>query len=111
MCQCECRNYRTCKKDYNWIPSTCICENSKYLKSTSMARCDEIIIVINNVPTKKTIGTNVPSAASINCNSIFVYMFYFAHNFTSNHITTDNNYYLLSFCKTKRYNIKWKIVN
>ena len=35
-----------------------------------MARCDEIIIVINNVPTKKTIGTNVPSAASINCNSI-----------------------------------------
>ena len=32
-CQCECRNYSTCKKDYNWNPSTCICENSKYLKS------------------------------------------------------------------------------
>ena len=32
-CQCECKNYRTCKKEYSWNPSTCICENSKYLKS------------------------------------------------------------------------------
>ena len=26
--QCECKNYRKCKKDYSWNPSTCICENS-----------------------------------------------------------------------------------
>ena len=26
------------------------------------------------------------------------------------HITIDNYYYLLSLCKTKRYNIKWKIM-
>ena len=23
-CRYECKNYRTCKKDYNWNPSTCI---------------------------------------------------------------------------------------
>ena len=33
--QCQCKNYRTCKKDYSWNPSTCICKNSKYLKSAS----------------------------------------------------------------------------
>ena len=31
-CQCECKNYRTCKKDYSW--NLIISENSKYLKST-----------------------------------------------------------------------------
>ena len=31
--KCECKNYRTCKKDYSWNPSTCIRENGKYLKS------------------------------------------------------------------------------
>ena len=30
--QCECQNYCKCKKDYSWNPSTCICQNSKYLK-------------------------------------------------------------------------------
>ena len=45
-----------CKKDYRWNPSTCICEHSKYLKSitdTSMAECDEIIIIMNIVSTKR----------------------------------------------------------
>ena len=54
-CQCECKNYHKCKKDYNWNPSTCICENSKYLKSvadTSMTNCDEIVIVMDNLLTK-----------------------------------------------------------
>ena len=43
------------KKDYSWNPSTCISENSKYLKSitdTSVIKCGEIIIVMINVPTK-----------------------------------------------------------
>ena len=31
--QCECINYRECKKDYSWNPSTYICDNSKCLKS------------------------------------------------------------------------------
>ena len=76
-CQCECKNYCTCKKDYSWNPSTCICENSKHLKilaDTSVTECDEIIIVIDKVLIKKTntIVTNVTSTASINCHSIKV---------------------------------------
>ena len=53
--QSECKNYRTCKGDYNWKPSKCTCENSKYLKSitsisidTSVTECDEIIVVMDN---------------------------------------------------------------
>ena len=30
-CQCECRNYLKCKKDYSWNPSTCICENGNVM--------------------------------------------------------------------------------
>ena len=29
-CQCECKNYQTCKEDYS-NPIICICENGKYL--------------------------------------------------------------------------------
>ena len=57
-CQYECKNYRKCKKDYSWNPNTCICENSKYLKSiagTSEIKSHEIIIVIDNVSTKRQI--------------------------------------------------------
>ena len=63
------------EKDYNWNPRTCICENSKFIKSiaaTSMTEYDEIVIVMDNVTTKKTIATNVTSTASINCHSIKV---------------------------------------
>ena len=64
-------------------PSTCICENSKYLKSVadaSVTECDEIIIVINNLSTKKTntIATNVTSIASINWHSKKKRLLYFA---------------------------------
>ena len=24
-CQCECKKFRKCKRDYSWNPSTCIC--------------------------------------------------------------------------------------
>ena len=37
-----------------------------------MTECDEIIIVMNNVSTKKTIPTNAMSTASINCHIIKV---------------------------------------
>ena len=55
------------QKNYIRYPSTCICESSKYLKSTSVTECDEIIIVMNNVSTKKSIATSVTCTASINC--------------------------------------------
>ena len=56
LCKCECKNHHKCLKTYSLNPSTCICENSKYLKSfadTSVTKCDEIVIVMNNLSTKK----------------------------------------------------------
>ena len=135
-CQCECKNYRKCKKDYSWNPSSCICENSNYLKSidnTSVTECDAIVNFIDIVSTKKantiaskktnTIATNAMSTASITCLSknvrdcyilrtvLLVIMLHFAYSFISHHFTVVNYYYLLSLCKTKRYNIKWKIMS
>ena len=83
-CQCECKNYRKCKENYSCSPSTCICENSKYLKSiadTTVTECDEIIIVMDNLSTKKTntIATDGTSIASINCHSKKVRDCYILH--------------------------------
>ena len=63
-CQCVCKNYHECKKDYRRNPSTCTCENSKYLKSiadTSIIACDEIIHAMDITSTKmtNTIAANV----------------------------------------------------
>ena len=57
-------------------------ENSKYLKSiadTAVTECDEIIIVMDNVSTKKTIATNFMSTASIICHTMKLRDFYFLH--------------------------------
>ena len=74
ICQFERKKYHKCKKDYSWNPSTCIYENSKYLKGiadTSVIECDEIITVMDIVSTKSknTITTNNTSTASMNCHS------------------------------------------
>ena len=57
--------YHTCKKDFNWNPSACVCENSRYLKSIM---CDEIINVPYSVETNvtNTIPKNVTSTVSMN---------------------------------------------
>ena len=50
------KKYQKCKKHHSWDPSTCICENSNYLKSianTSMIECDETISAINIVSIKQ----------------------------------------------------------
>ena len=55
-CQCECKNLHMREKDYSWNRSICIFENSKYLKSvadTSVTECNKIVIVIDNLLTKK----------------------------------------------------------
>ena len=55
-CKCEYKNDHKCKESYSLNLGKCICENSKYLKSvadTSMTKCDEIIIVMKDLPTKK----------------------------------------------------------
>ena len=68
------KSYRACKRHYSWNPSTCICANSKYLKSKvddSKILCDVIIYLKYILSTKKRniIGTNVTSIASINSHS------------------------------------------
>ena len=90
----------------------------------SYHKCEKIIVVMDFVPTKKTntiaikktntITTNVTSTASVNCHSKKARdLLYFAYSFISDisHITIDNYFYLLSLCKTRRYNIKWKLMN
>ena len=77
LCQCERKNYRNCKKDYSSNPSTCISQNSKYLKSgvdTSVTEVDEFIIVMNTVSTKKTniIATKNTNTIATNVTSILL---------------------------------------
>ena len=83
-CQYECKNYHKYEKDYSWNPSTCICEKRKHLKSvddTSVTRCDEIVIITDNLSTKKTntIATDVTNTASINCYNKKVKQCYILH--------------------------------
>ena len=64
-CQCECKNYRSQKKDYIQSPNDKYKYNDKYLKSigdTSLIECDEIISLMDVLSTKmtSTIATNVP---------------------------------------------------
>ena len=96
-CQCECKNYHACKKGYFWKPSTCICENNKYLISivdTSLIKCDEIVSVVDIVSTKITnvVATNV-SINSDDRKGRYKNDCYILHSFISDHITFDNYYY------------------
>ena len=61
--QWEFKKYCTCKKDSGLNPSTCVCENSKYLKHIvcdPVIICDEITYVMVNASTNmtNTISTN-----------------------------------------------------
>ena len=45
------------QKDCSWNPSTCICQNRKYLENvadTSLTECYEIVNAMNNLSTKET---------------------------------------------------------
>ena len=69
-CHCECKSYRTYEKYYRQNPSTCICENSKYLKSiadTSVLACDEIISVVDIV--SRIMTTTIATNVTKNCHS------------------------------------------
>ena len=121
-CQCDCKNYCKCKKDYSWNPSTHICENGKYLESiadTSVTECDEIIVVKDNVSTKKTntiatkkhtIATNVASTASINCHSKNVRDCYIFHVVLLV-IILLLIITIISYHYAKQKVIRWKIMN
>ena len=76
----------------------------KNITDTSVTECAKIIIVMDNVLTKKTnsIATNVTSTASVNCHiKKSKRLLYFAQSSISNHITINNYYYLLLSCKGK----------
>ena len=51
-CQCECKNYCTCKKDYKWNSKESIL---KSIADTSVIQCDQIITVLDIVSTKRQI--------------------------------------------------------
>ena len=67
-CWCECKKHHICAKVYVWNPSTCICDNGKYLasimdNSAIAITCDEIIDADSKLSAKdddetKTIPTN-----------------------------------------------------
>ena len=44
-CWCECKKHHICEKGYIWNPSTCICENGKYLASIM----DDSVVMYNEV--------------------------------------------------------------
>ena len=41
-CQWECKKYRKCTNYYTWNPSTCVCENDKYLKKYCWYVCKRV---------------------------------------------------------------------
>ena len=66
-CRCECKICHACEKDYIWNPSTCSCENGKYLARIMddlAITCDEIIYVKET----KTIPKD------ITCKTIYYYL-------------------------------------
>ena len=70
-CQCQCKKHLTFKKHCCWNPSTCICENSKYLKriaDDSVFVGDEIVSVMDIVSKNvtKTVPTNITNNTSAN---------------------------------------------
>ena len=108
------------QKGYSWNPSTCVCENGKYLKSitdSSVVVRDKIInaagsiskSLTNTIPANVTnsISTNVANTVPKNVTNT-VPAFVTSTVSTNFHnkkvrnkiITIHNCYYLLSLCKT-----------
>ena len=84
----------------------------------SVTECDEIVIVIDNLSTKKTNtkSINVTSTSLINCHSKKERDCYILHTVLLTILLLlillfTIYYYLLSLCKTRRYSIKLKIMN
>ena len=79
-CKCECKGYNKCEKDFNWNSNTCICENSKFLKSIAFILFKKFL----------------------NCHSKKVrILLYFSHSFISNHILLIINIICYNYVKQK----------
>ena len=64
------KSYGMCKKDYDWNPSTYICENGRYLKhiaDTSVIASNKFMNAADTVSTNatNTIPTNFTTAVSV----------------------------------------------
>ena len=81
--QCECKNYRTCKKDYSWNPRTCICENSKYLKSIandSVIACDDYMwLYLLSMLYQQKLTNTLAAKVTKSCHSKKVRDYYILH--------------------------------
>ena len=97
------------KNEYSWNPSSCICENSGYLKNladNSVLRCNEIVSVTDSVSTNvtSTISINVTSTVLINFDDKKVWFkmdYHILHMFfIRDYITIYDSYYLLSLWET-----------
>ena len=74
-CQSEWNRSCTSKKHYSWNPSTCICENKRYLKSVAddaVTECDEILNFMDSASTNMTtsISSNALSTMSANVTNV-----------------------------------------
>ena len=93
-CQCQCKKYYTCKRDYSWNLSICIYQNSRYLKSivdNSIIICNKITNITDKLSTNVTniAPTDVTSTVSMNSNNkkgIYKMDSYILH-IISDHIT------------------------
>ena len=59
--RCKCKKHDICEKEYVWNPSTCNCENGKYLSSIMddlAIMCDEIIDAEAKSNNEETVPTN-----------------------------------------------------
>ena len=75
-CQCECKKYCTCKKDYSWNHSRCIYENSSCLKrivDNSVIVFDEIINATNivSINVKNAVTSNLTKTIPIKSRVLF----------------------------------------
>ena len=83
-----------CKRDYIWNPSTCICDNGKYLNcivGDSVNTCDEFLEETKTVPTK-TLATK-PVLTNFNKNKVTCEIEAFSilrTIFNNYHIANDN---------------------
>ena len=93
-CGCKCKlNSTTCNSNQKWNNKTCQRECKSYCKCKEDYNWNPGTCICENAKHLKSISDTS------------------AYSSISNHITIHNYYCLLSLCKTKRYKIKWKIIN
>ena len=73
-CQCECKKHHIREKDDIWNPTTCSCENAKYLASV----IDDSVIMCNGIIDEETcaILTNF-NEKKVSCKTFSVFLYFY----------------------------------